>query len=498
MHEWRTNEGPMLTALLADIRERDFVSPQRMSRRLRLPLADLAKLAHVHRNTLTQWPDSSLVQKSLEPLVRILAAAEQLTGDPDRAIIWFRHQPMAGYDGRTALERHEELDLLAVDKCRPRSSGISHALRIICRAKPTGAAPKSPATLPAAATRRAEEPVAGHQRPAFAISPPRPPELVHRLLHLLGLLAGGVEVVLQALDAAAQRVSSDALPVSALLCPVRPAPLGHHCLFQQVGTLTLTVRPSLGHRRSTSATSARFSARSARCSACSTRRSARFARSSAAARSSVSRAIAPFCAGEPSVARSGDCSAERARLHGRILRHLHQCPAIIARLRPPTEPMCAHPDCVCRQAESCTGLCISQPPAWHDQGVVRATFARTCGRTFGVSMVASCVRPWRLHDAIASLQAENRAERSIHPPPARATARPRGVRAVDHGAGHIANGDDRQEGGGVPDLAPLRARFAPIAARLPVVAVNLPSIASYDVLVPTMVATACATTGAVA
>jgi hypothetical protein len=186
------------------------------------------------------------------------------------------------------------------------------------------------------------------------------------------------------------------------------------------------------------------------------------------------------------------------RVSGRTLRHLHQCPAIIARLRPPTEPMCAHPDCVGRQAESCTGLCISQPPAWHDQGVVRAIFARTRGRTFGVSMVASCVRPWRLHDAIASLQAENRAEPSIHPPPARATARPRGVRAVDHGAGHIANGDDRQEGGGVPDLAPLRARFAPIAARLPVVAVNLPSIASYDVLVPAMAATACATTGAVA
>ena len=303
----------MLTALLADIQERDFVSPQRMSRRLRLPLADLAKLAHVHRNTLTQWPELLLVQKSLEPLVRILAAAEQLTGDPDRAIIWFRHQPMAGYDGRTALERHEELDLLAVDKCRPRSSGISHALRIICRAKPTGAAPKSPATLPAAATRRAEEPVAGHQRPAFAISPPRPPELVHRLLHLLGLLAGGVEVVLQALDAAAQRVSSDALPVSALLCPVRPAPLGHHCLFQQVGTLTLTVRPSLGHPTiDIGCIGAPFSAIRPLFGLFDPG-SARFARSSAAASSSVSRAIAPFCAGEPSVAHSGDCSAERAR-----------------------------------------------------------------------------------------------------------------------------------------------------------------------------------------
>lgn len=94
----------MLTALLADIRERDFVSPQRMSRRLRLPLTDLAKLAHIHRNTLTQRPNSQLVQKSLEPVVRLLAAAEQLTGDSDRAIVWFRHQPIAGHDGRTAFE----------------------------------------------------------------------------------------------------------------------------------------------------------------------------------------------------------------------------------------------------------------------------------------------------------------------------------------------------------------------------------------------------------
>jgi hypothetical protein len=94
----------MLTALLADIRERDFVSPQRMSRRLRLSLAELAKLAHIHRNTLTQRPESLLVQKSLEPVVRILAAAEELAGDSDRAIVWFRYQPIAGHDGHTALE----------------------------------------------------------------------------------------------------------------------------------------------------------------------------------------------------------------------------------------------------------------------------------------------------------------------------------------------------------------------------------------------------------
>jgi hypothetical protein len=55
---------------------------------------------------------------------------------------------------------------------------------------------------------------------------------------------------------------------------------------------------------------------------------------------------------------------------------------------------------------------------------------------------------------------------------------------------------EQLEDGGVPDLAVLRARFAPIVARLPVVAVNLPRIASYDALLPSMAATASATTGA--
>jgi hypothetical protein len=57
---------------------------------------------------------------------------------------------------------------------------------------------------------------------------------------------------------------------------------------------------------------------------------------------------------------------------------------------------------------------------------------------------------------------------------------------------------EQMQDGGVPDPAPLRARFAPVATRLPTVAVNLPSIASYDALLPAMAATACATPGAVA
>jgi hypothetical protein len=56
---------------------------------------------------------------------------------------------------------------------------------------------------------------------------------------------------------------------------------------------------------------------------------------------------------------------------------------------------------------------------------------------------------------------------------------------------------EQLEDGGVPDLVPLRARFAPIAIRLPAVAVDLPSIASYDALLSATAATVAATTGAV-
>jgi uncharacterized protein (DUF2384 family) len=98
----------MLTSLLSDIRDAGHVSPQRMSARLKLSMGDLARMTHVHRNTLARQPASLAVQRRLDPVVKILASAEELTGDADRAIIWFRHQPLPGHDGRTALALVEE------------------------------------------------------------------------------------------------------------------------------------------------------------------------------------------------------------------------------------------------------------------------------------------------------------------------------------------------------------------------------------------------------
>jgi uncharacterized protein (DUF2384 family) len=97
----------MLSAFLDHVmdRRRGLISPRRVSAALHVSLAEVARLANVHRNTLTQKPDSPVVQERLGEVARIItAAAELLGGDARRAVIWFRHQPLSAFEGRTAAE----------------------------------------------------------------------------------------------------------------------------------------------------------------------------------------------------------------------------------------------------------------------------------------------------------------------------------------------------------------------------------------------------------
>ncbi len=96
----------MLSAFLEEVTDRrGSLSPQRMSEALRVPLSHLARIAKVHRNSLSQHPDAPAVQARLGEVARIVAsAADLLGGDTGKAIVWFRHQPLAGFNGRTAEE----------------------------------------------------------------------------------------------------------------------------------------------------------------------------------------------------------------------------------------------------------------------------------------------------------------------------------------------------------------------------------------------------------
>ncbi len=93
----------MLSPLLAEAEDHGLLSPRRVSERLRMPVAQLARLARLHRNTLAH-PESPLVQTRLGEIVTILAKAAELGGDPGKAVVWFRHQPIAAFGNRTAEE----------------------------------------------------------------------------------------------------------------------------------------------------------------------------------------------------------------------------------------------------------------------------------------------------------------------------------------------------------------------------------------------------------
>jgi uncharacterized protein (DUF2384 family) len=81
------------------------ISPDRVAATLHAPLADIALLADVHRNTLTRAPASPKVQTRLGEVMRILSVATDLLGgDLNKAVVWFRHQPLAGFDGQTVEE----------------------------------------------------------------------------------------------------------------------------------------------------------------------------------------------------------------------------------------------------------------------------------------------------------------------------------------------------------------------------------------------------------
>jgi uncharacterized protein (DUF2384 family) len=103
----------MLAAFLDDIREGDLIAPRRMADRMRVPLARLSQLAHLNRNTMTSRPESQAVQDKLGQIARIISRAADLSGDEGRAIIWFKHQPLAGW-GQTPEELVESGDAQAV------------------------------------------------------------------------------------------------------------------------------------------------------------------------------------------------------------------------------------------------------------------------------------------------------------------------------------------------------------------------------------------------
>lgn len=80
-----------------------YISPSRFSKVLGVKTASLAELTGVHRNTLRN-PSSERLQVRMREMVKVISAAAQLTGDIQKAIYWYRNEPIVDYDQRTAAE----------------------------------------------------------------------------------------------------------------------------------------------------------------------------------------------------------------------------------------------------------------------------------------------------------------------------------------------------------------------------------------------------------
>lgn len=94
-----------------------FLSARRVAELLGVTLSELAALIGVARNTLAaqagaRKSGARKADAALSPVVRILAMAGEMAGGEQRAAIWFKHQPIPGWAGKTAydLVREDKAD----------------------------------------------------------------------------------------------------------------------------------------------------------------------------------------------------------------------------------------------------------------------------------------------------------------------------------------------------------------------------------------------------
>ena len=100
-----THLDPSFDAFLQSLQEPAAVgpafSPRRYSEALQIDLQTLAELAGVHRNTVARAPASRGIQDFLRESVRVIRAATDLSGDVNKALFWYRNEPIAAFQYKT-------------------------------------------------------------------------------------------------------------------------------------------------------------------------------------------------------------------------------------------------------------------------------------------------------------------------------------------------------------------------------------------------------------
>jgi hypothetical protein len=82
-----------------------FCRPRRICDLLGIEQSELATLVGITEGDLTTKSHSRNDEQALRPLARVLAMAIEMTGEKNgAAAIWFKHQPIPGWAGKTAYD----------------------------------------------------------------------------------------------------------------------------------------------------------------------------------------------------------------------------------------------------------------------------------------------------------------------------------------------------------------------------------------------------------
>jgi uncharacterized protein (DUF2384 family) len=81
-----------------------YLDPRRFLDLTGMQVQDLAALSGVDRNTVSRNPHSPRIQNTVGRVVRLLESATEVAGDMNRALLWYRHQPIEAYRFQTPAE----------------------------------------------------------------------------------------------------------------------------------------------------------------------------------------------------------------------------------------------------------------------------------------------------------------------------------------------------------------------------------------------------------
>lgn len=83
------------------------IDPKCLGDAMQMTQGELAAMAGFHRSTLARNPGSRAVQNVLRPIATILSMAADMSGNLDKAVIWFRHQPEPAFGAKRPIDMVE-------------------------------------------------------------------------------------------------------------------------------------------------------------------------------------------------------------------------------------------------------------------------------------------------------------------------------------------------------------------------------------------------------